>query len=92
MSSQPIHAPTRSSSRDLVRYSLCVLASAIAWAFALDNILQELWLLARDILAGAHPTLYPKSLDEERLTRFKAVGGNPFTMADDPADLFADLR
>jgi len=48
--------------------------------------------LAGDVLAGAHPPLYPKNLDEERLARYKAVGGNPFTMDDEPVGLFADLR
>ena len=36
MSSEPIHAPTRSSYRGMIRYSLCVLVAALALALALD--------------------------------------------------------
>jgi hypothetical protein len=34
----PIRVPTPSGSLGMVRYSLCVLTSAIALAFALDNL------------------------------------------------------
>jgi hypothetical protein len=50
MSFQPIHARTPSSYRGVIRFLLCVLVSAIAWAFALDNILQLLWLLGKAVI------------------------------------------
>jgi hypothetical protein len=37
MSHQPIHVPTPSGRWGVIRYSLCLLVSAIASAFTLDN-------------------------------------------------------
>jgi hypothetical protein len=34
---------------------------------------------------------YPAEQDLKRIMRFKTVGGNPFTAADEPAGLFTDL-
>jgi|GraSoi_2013_60cm_1033757.scaffolds.fasta_scaffold01821_8 hypothetical protein len=39
MSSLPIHAPTRSGYRGVIRYSLCVLVVAIACVVSLDRML-----------------------------------------------------
>jgi hypothetical protein len=48
--------------------------------------------LVADIVAGVRPApIYPEGPDDERLEAFKTVSGNPFTITDDPADLFADL-
>jgi hypothetical protein len=50
--SQPIHAPTPSSYRGVIRYSFCILTSALASAFALDSLIGLLWLLFSRIHCG----------------------------------------
>jgi hypothetical protein len=48
--------------------------------------------LVADIRKGSFSNFpYPAEKDEERLMRFKSVGGNPFTARDDPDGLFTDL-
>jgi hypothetical protein len=48
--------------------------------------------LVADIRKGSCPNFpYSAEQNTERLMRFRTVGGNPFTMKEEPVDLFTDL-
>ena len=70
------------------------------------NYVNDLWIapgtpreeqtILRKLVKGLREGVYPDfqfdtEQDEERQMRFATVGSTPFTMADDPPDLFTDL-